>query len=213
MTLPDRLPPHAITDSPEARASLRGALVPRYLDAGAPVTLDDVLRPRDRGFLATVLAPGARAVSVAVDAVSGVAGLIWPGDRVDVLLTQQIDTPDAPPSRRLLSRTILTEIRVIAVDQQIVEGATGDVQAAGKVARTVTMEVSPEQAERLAVAQRLGFLSLAIRPLKESSELTAAMRDAVFGGDLSPELPRANARPGVGMEIIEGGQRSVVKFP
>ena len=50
----------------------------------------DVLRPRDRGFLAAVLAPGTRAVSIAVDPVSGVGGLIWPGDRVDVILTQEI---------------------------------------------------------------------------------------------------------------------------
>jgi pilus assembly protein CpaB len=211
--LPDRLPPHAITDSREARASLRGALVSRYIDAGMPVTLADVLRPRDRGFLAAVLSPGTRAVSVGVDPVTGVAGLIWPGDRVDVILTQKIDAPNAPPSRQLLSRTILTNLRVIAVDQQIVEGASGDEKSAGRLARTVTLEVSAEQAEKLAVAQRLGFLSLAIRALKDAPDLMAMAGRPVFGGDVSPELPHATTRPEFGMEIIQGDQRSVVKFP
>ena len=209
----DQVPPHAITETPDARASLRGALVPRYLDAGAPVTLEDVLRPRDRGFLATVLAPGTRAVSVPVDAVTGVAGLIWPGDLVDVLLTQQVEGEHTAPDKRVLSRTILTNIRVIAVDQQIVQGATGDVQSAGHVARTVTLEVTPEQAERLAVGQHLGVLSLAIRPLQVEAQ--RATDTPVFGGDLSPELrqqPHVEVPPSLGMQIIEGDQRSVVKF-
>ena len=209
----DQVPPHAITETPDARASLRGALVPRYLDAGAAVTLEDVLRPRDRGFLATVLSPGTRAVSVPVDAVTGVAGLIWPGDLVDVLLTQQVEGDHTAPDKRVLSRTILNGIRVIAVDQQIVQGATGDVQSAGHVARTVTLEVTPGQAERLAVGQHLGVLSLAIRPLQ--LEAQRAQDAPVFGGDLSPELrqaPHVEVPPSLGMQIIEGDQRSVVKF-
>ena len=206
----DQLPPRAITESPDARVSLRGALVKRYLDAGVVVTLDDVLRPRDRGFLATVLAPGTRAVSVPVDAVTGVAGLIWPGDLVDVLLTQQFDGAQATPDKRVLARTILIGVRVIAVDQEIVQGATGDVRAAGHVARTVTMEVTPDQAERLAVGQRIGVLSLAIRPLQKDAH---SLGDpAVFGGDLSPELQHANATASIGMQVIEGDQRSLVRF-
>lgn len=208
----DQVPLHAITETPTARASLRGALVPRYLDAGAAVTLDDVLRPRDRGFLATVLAPGTRAVSVPVDAVTGVAGLIWPGDMVDVLLTQQVQGDHVAPEKRVLARTILTGIRVIAVDQEIVQGATGDVKSAGHVARTVTLEVTPEQAEKLAVGQRLGVLSLAIRPLQTDAGKRA--NTPVFGGDISPELrrPQQEAAPVLGMQIIQGDQRSMVKF-
>ena len=206
---PSRLPPHAITDSPTARSELRGALVPRYLDAGAAVTLEDVLRPRDRGFLATVLPPGARAVSVAVDAVTGVAGLIWPGDRVDVLLTQQVEGNAAASGHQVVSRTVLTDIRVIAVDQEIVQGATGDVHSAGHVARTVTLEVSPEEAERLTVGQRIGVLSLAIRPLKD---LAPPRDEPVFGADVSPELVHSAAPAAPGMQIIQGDQRSMVRF-
>ena len=74
------VPSGAILDTPDAKAGLRGSLVRRFLDTGAPITSEDVLRPRDRGFLASVLAPDTRAISIKVDAESGVSGLIWPGD-------------------------------------------------------------------------------------------------------------------------------------
>jgi pilus assembly protein CpaB len=73
---PDGLPTGALADSPETRAGLRGAMVREFVDPGKPVTANDVLRVRDRGFLAAVLEPGTRAVSIGVDEVSGVSGLI-----------------------------------------------------------------------------------------------------------------------------------------
>lgn len=78
-----------LTDSPEARAGLRGALVRRFIDAGTPMVADDFLRPRDRGFIASVLEPGMVAATIGVDAISGVGGLIWPGDHVNVLLDRK----------------------------------------------------------------------------------------------------------------------------
>ena len=90
----DSVPTGAILDTPDARIGLRGSLVRKFLDTGSPVTSQDVLRPRDRGFLASVLAPDSRAISIKVDAESGVSGLIWPGDYVDVVLTQVIDKAD-----------------------------------------------------------------------------------------------------------------------
>ena len=84
---PDSVPSGAIIDTPEVRIGLRGSLVRTFLDTGSLVTSQNVLRPRDRGFLASVLAPGTRAISIKVDAESGVSGLIWPGDYVDIVLT------------------------------------------------------------------------------------------------------------------------------
>ena len=88
---PNSVPSGAIIDTPEVRIGLRGSLVRTFLDTGSLVTSQNVLRPRDRGFLASVLEPGTRAISIKVDAESGVSGLIWPGDYVDVVLTQVID--------------------------------------------------------------------------------------------------------------------------
>jgi len=94
---PDRVPSGAIIDTPEVRIGLRGSLVRTFLDTGSLVTSQNVLRPRDRGFLASVLAPGTRAVSIKVDAESGVSGLIWPGDYVDVVVTHSATPTAAPP--------------------------------------------------------------------------------------------------------------------
>jgi pilus assembly protein CpaB len=171
---PHDMPSGAIVDTPEARANLRGALLRNFLDAGAPVTMNDVLRPRDRGFAATVLTEGARAVAVSVDAVSGAAGLIWPGDHVDVLFTQEppkqpliplqsnIISPDGMKATTILQLNplLVTDVRVIAIDQDLAQGAA---DSAGKLVRTVTLEVNQLQAQRIALASQMGKLSLAIR--------------------------------------------------
>jgi pilus assembly protein CpaB len=205
------VPAQAIPDTPDARAAIRGALIRRYLEAGASVSQDDVLRPRDRGFLAAVLAPGSRAVAVGVDAVTGVAGLIWPGDRVDVILTQEMDRDITAPAHRVVSETVLSDIRVIAVDQDIVQGATPDAGAAGKVARTVTLEVAPEQAEKATVAQRLGVLSLTIRPAEGGAGGRAGIA-TVSGADVSPALSRAAQPTHARVQVIEGDKRNEVTF-
>ncbi|HTI82258.1 MAG TPA: Flp pilus assembly protein CpaB, partial [Acetobacteraceae bacterium] len=176
------LPADAIVESPEARTGLRGSLIRNYLDTGNPVTRADILRPRDRGFLASVLSPGSRAVSVAVDAVSGVSGLVWPGDHVDIVLTHQIDK--ANPAHHVLSETVLANVRVIAIDQEIVQGAT----SVGKVAQTATLQVAPEQVEKVTVAGHLGKLTLSIRSATEPDAIVPAT--TTFAGDVSPALGR-----------------------
>ena len=83
------------------RTGLTGAMVRRSLGAGEFLLATDVMRPGDHGFLAAVLGPDMRAASVGVDNVSGSAGLIWPGDRVDLILTQSLDDPALPPARKV----------------------------------------------------------------------------------------------------------------
>jgi pilus assembly protein CpaB len=205
------MPANAINDLPENRASLRGSLVRQYMEAGAVITLDNLLRPRDRGFLAAVLEPNTRAVSVGVDAVTGVSGLIWPGDRVDVILTQEMDHSVAPLARRILSETVLTNVRVIAVDQDIVRSIAPDAATVGHVARTVTLQVAADQAERVAIAQQLGHLALAIRAI---DNLQGPIGDNVtlFSGDVSPALSKTGEPVGVRVHVIQGDKRSEVTF-
>ena len=177
-------------DSTAARAGMTGAMLRRSLSRGDAVLAPDVMRPGDHGFLAAVLGPDMRASTVAVDNVSGSAGLIWPGDRVDLILTQSLDDPALPPSRRVAAETVLANVRVIAIDQLLARGVApaGDVGAG----RTVTLEVTPEQAARIAVATRLGRLSLAVRSADESGKMasTAAANTTTWGGDVSPALAR-----------------------
>ncbi|HBK08971.1 MAG TPA: Flp pilus assembly protein CpaB [Acetobacteraceae bacterium] len=208
---PGKLPPNAIADLPENRAMLRGALIRGYLDDGQMITLGDILRPRDRGFLAAVLEPGTRAVSVGVDAVTGVSGLIWPGDRVDVILTQEMERNTAPLARRVLSETVLTNVRVIAIDQDIVRDSKPGAAANGRVARTVTVQVANDQAERITVAQQLGHISLAIRAIDNPSP-EQPDQSTLFSGDVSPALSKAGEPAGAKVQLIEGDKRSEVTF-
>jgi len=181
-------PPGARRDTREARAEIFGAMVRRSLPQGDPMQEADVLRPGDRGFLAAVLGPDMRAVSVGVDAVSGSAGLIWPWDRVDVVLTQQLSDDALPPHRRVAGETVLPDVRVIAIDQVLVQGAMGDAPEGNRTVRTVTLEVSPKQAERVAVATRLGRLSLIVRSATGADSAADPAPAITWGGDVSPAL-------------------------
>jgi pilus assembly protein CpaB len=189
----------ALIDSEAARTELRGGLVRRPLSPGDLLRAEDVLRPRDRGFLAAVLARGMRAMSVGVDAVTGAAGLIWPGDRVDLILTQTFEEQEVPVSRRVVGETVLADVRVIAVDQALTQGADGQSTTEGRLVRTVTLEVTPEQAEKVAVASRLGRLALSVRAMDmpEVADVPPSDR-STFGADVSPALRRPVAAPSGG---------------
>jgi len=192
-----------VADSPAARRSLLGAMVRRPLLAGDILHPADVLRPGDHGFLAAVLLPGMRAVTVGVDMISGTAGLIWPGDRVDVILTQSIEDPGLPAGRRVAAETVLQNTRVIAIDQQLAQGGDPGAEA-GKAARTVTLEVTEQQAERVQVAASIGHLSLAVRSAEQSRQ-AGAPPTPVWAGDVSHALARAPAAaPGHVLRIYRG---------
>jgi pilus assembly protein CpaB len=181
--------------------SIAGTVVRRGLVAGQPLTNDVIVRPGDRGFLAAVLKPGMRAVSVRVDESTGVSGLVFPGDRVDVIVTYEyrevyIDREGKEVTAQENNRvgeTILTGVRVLAIDQSIedIKGA----KAAPKVARTVTLEVLPKQAESIYLAAKIGTLQLSLQSLActEGQPNTAT-------GDPSPApgQPPAAAEPGPG---------------
>lgn len=179
--------PGASADTPANRRDLVGAMVRRSLGAQDVILPRDVMRPGDHGFLAAVLNPGMRAVTVGVDAVSGTAGLIWPGDRVDIILTEAITDHAAPPGRQVAAETVLADVRVIAIDQRLVEGSTPN-DPSGKDARTVTLEVSSVQAERVAVATRLGHLSLAVRAADTGPSGASYEAGTTWAGDVSPAL-------------------------
>lgn len=213
---PESVPEGALTVSPEMLAELRGAMLRRYLEAGELIGRGDVLRPRDRGFLAAVMRSGSRAVSVGVDAVSGAAGLISPGDLVDLILTQELGGDDVPIGRRVVGETVLNSVRVIAVDQQLTQGATQApvVSGAGnQVARTVTLEVSPQEAERIAVAQRLGRLTLAVRSIDAINPQPLEGRAMLTGADVSAALRREEVPTAPRVRVIHGNTSTEVVFP
>jgi pilus assembly protein CpaB len=193
------------------QAEFRGALVRRFVPRGAPISRDDVLHPGERGFLAAVLSPGHRAISIGVDAVTGAGGLVAPGDHVDLVLVQNFAQSEAPVARRVTAETVLSRVRVIAIDQQITQG--GQTGPNARVARTVTLEVTPEAAERVAVAEQLGRLAVTVRPaLDETEQARSTAIPVVFGGDVSNALGSPSLPTPARMRVIQGADASEVTF-
>jgi pilus assembly protein CpaB len=182
------VPADATMDTEEERRDLYGAMVRRSMVSGEIVHFADALRPGDHGFLAAVLKGDMRAVTVGVDAITGTAGLIWPGDRVDLILTQTIPDQTLPIGRRIVAETVVSDVRVIAIDQRMVEGAANS--TATPDARTVTLEVNEHDAQGVQVAVRLGRLSLSVRPADggTASNPPGSPIGTTWASDISPAL-------------------------
>ena len=209
------VPAGARLDSPQARAALFGAMVRHTLLQYQVVLPADVMRPGDHGFLAAVLTPGYRATSVGVDAVSGTAGLIWPGDHVDLILTEQVPDPGDAGRQHVAAETVLKDVRVIAIDQQLVQGGNAS-SSADAASRTVTLEVTPRDAERVNVAARLGKLSLAVRPVDATPAASSdtghheVMWDTAVSAALTPR--KSPDRPDTTINVYNGASQEEFKF-
>lgn len=163
---------------------LIGTVVRHPLTAGEPVTQGSLVAPGDRGFLAAALGPGMRAVTITVSAGTGVAGFVFPGDRVDLVLTQ---TVEGEGQSLKASETILRNLRVLATDQSTQSTTTAEGQTQVTAFSMVTLEVTPTIAEKIAVAQTIGTLSLSLRSIADNP---SELERAIASGDI--ELP-ANA--------------------
>ena len=211
------VPTGARRDTPQARSELFGAMVRQTLLPHQVVLPADVMRPGDHGFLAAVLTPGKRATSVGVDAVSGTAGLIWPGDHVDLILTQEINETNVPIGCRFAGETVLKDVRVIAIDQQLVQGGAGANGAdTSQQSRTVTLEVSPEDVEKVAVATRLGRLGLAVRPVDAGMPMDLKDHAVTCSRDVSSAIGNMRRPTEVqqqpSMHVYEGPTDKEYKF-
>lgn len=156
---------------------LLGTVVRYQISAGEPVTQGSLVSPGDRGFLAAALGPGMRAVTVPVSAKTGVAGFVFPGDRVDIVLTQSVK---GDGSDLKAAETFLRNLRVLATDQsttqETVEGKT-----VVREFSTVTVEVTPKMAEKIAVAQTIGTISLSLRSIADNQD---ELDRAIAAGDI-----------------------------
>lgn len=157
--------------------SLQGTVVRSVITAGQPLTQGSLVKPGDRGFLAAALTPGMRAVTFPVENKNSVAGFVFPGDRIDLMLTQKVVGGGDGPALNV-AETIMKNLRVLATDQR----TTTDVDDQGKTVvkniSMVTIEATPSIAEKISVARALGDLSVILRPLADSaSELDAAIAD------------------------------------
>ena len=140
-----------------------GTVARTAIAAGEPITDARLVKPGEQGFLAAVLAPGMRAVTVGISATSGIAGFIFPGDHVDLVLSHSVKVDGA---NRRASETVLTDVRVLAIDQSL----NSPKENAAHVGKTATLEVTPKQVEQINVARQIGGLSLSLRPLRKNDQ-------------------------------------------
>ena len=158
---------------------LLGTVVRNAVTAGQPMTRGSLVGPNDRGFLAAALGPGMRAVTVSVTKVSGVAGFVFPGDHVDLVLTQAVvGGGEGAPLK--VSETIVRNLRILATDQRI-DGKSEDGKMEAKYSDNVTIEATPRIAEKIAVAQSMGSLSLSLRSIADNA---SELERAVAAGDV-----------------------------
>ncbi|HEU4809321.1 MAG TPA: Flp pilus assembly protein CpaB, partial [Sphingomicrobium sp.] len=158
---------------------LLGTVVRYPVTAGQPVTRGALVGPEDRGFLAAALGPGMRAITVPVNASQGLAGFVFPGDRVDLVLTQSVEGGGSGEPLKV-SETIVRNIRVLATDQRFTD-KDEDGKPIIKTASNVTLEVTPRISEKIAVAQSMGTLSLSLRSIADQ---TSELERAVASGDV-----------------------------
>ncbi|WP_250515403.1 Flp pilus assembly protein CpaB [Caballeronia sp. INDeC2] len=225
-TMPaSQIPPNAIISGAQNATDVKGALLRHPVESGAVLTSADVILPNSPGFLAATLKPDMRAVSVAVDDVSGNAGLIQPGDYVDLLLTQQMERRTDSPDLAVSSETVVEHVRVLAVGSEIKRPkVNGDVAEAITRARTVTLEVTPRMGEVVAVAARLGSLSLALRSFATDTRDPSAsaavasssvQRAPIWAGDISRavrDLPRSRTPQASAPVHVAAGPRPVTIY-
>ena len=175
----------------QSAASLAGTVVRYPITAGQPLTQGAVIKPGDRGFLAAALGPGMRAVTISVSQQSGVSGFVFPGDHVDLLLTQTV-SGDGPPLKA--TETIVHNIRVLATDQRTDKTIDQDGKTVVQNVSNVTLETTPKLSEKIAVAQQIGAISLSLRSIADDR---LALEQAIAAGEINaPESndPRATKK-------------------
>jgi pilus assembly protein CpaB len=156
-------------------SKLLGTVVRNPITAGEPITQGSLVAPGDRGFLAAALGPGMRAITVPVSEKTAVGGFVFPGDHVDLMLTQSVSGEGQALNA---TETILQNLRVLATDQKTETTTNEDGKTVVKAYRTVTLEATPKIAEKIAVAQTIGTLSLSLRSLADSqSDLDRAIAE------------------------------------
>ena len=172
---PADLAPNGATlrdNAPNAAKELEGSLVRSSFLAGEPMRREKLVRADGSGFMSAILPSGMRALAISIDTrgATSAGGFILPNDRVDVLRIYRDDEASKAGGGDVqIAETILSSVRVLAIGQNVQE-RQGERVVTGE---TATLELTPSQAETLALAQRTGQLSLALRSLADNKQVAS----------------------------------------
>lgn len=219
----DKITGSMLTNGAAKVSDFNGAVARRAIQKGEPIFANVLVRSSEGGFMSAVLEPGKRAVSIAVDSTTGNAGFIFPGDKVDLILTHSV-TKQSVQSRA--SETFIEDARVLAVDQML-----ENPENKAMLAKTVTLEVTPKQAEEINLAKDLGKISLSLRSLatKKKDVAEAESLDDILqanSGETHPAVAEQNVTRDTEVSkiispesmadaqvvVIRGNERSNIQF-
>lgn len=194
----DAVTPALLTDrtSPRAMNELSGAIARAPILAGEPITTKKLIKSGQGGVLAAILPPGMRAVSTKIKEETAVGKLILPNDHVDVILTRTMRGKSGTEEHT--SDTLFSNVRVLAIGQQI-ENKEGKKSAEGS-ANTATLEMTPRQAELLALANSMGEISLSLRSISDLS--------ADAGNGIGEQLGKKKSDTSNAIKVLRYGVRS-----
>jgi pilus assembly protein CpaB len=186
------------------REALVGSVVRYAVTAGQPLTQGSLVNPGDRGFLAAALGPGMRAITVSVSNETSAGGFIFPGDRVDLMLTAELAVKEEGDERPFRStETIVRNVRVLATDQRVDAKDENGKQKVEKFS-SVTLEVTPRIAEKIQVAIATGRLSLSLRSIADNA---AELERAIAAGEIS--VPKGGDPKREREMLLQAGSRPV----
>ncbi|MDE2357197.1 MAG: Flp pilus assembly protein CpaB [Alphaproteobacteria bacterium] len=219
------LPADYVTSTTGRASDFYGAVVRVPLAAGDPVVAAHVVKPGERGFMAAVLQPGDRAMTININPATGDAGFIQPGDRVDLILTQTVQQNGVS---RHVSETVMHGVKIVGLDQKFNSPDAADSKKPLDVPRTATLEVTPKQAEIVAVVNDMGVLSLALNSLAgqdvEEADASVTRTWDTEATHLPPPTPAAPSGAPAGatgprlggpvwtVQVVRGGQTSQSNF-
>jgi len=161
-------------ERPDAINQIAGSIARIPFSAGEPIREGKLIKVPGSGFLAAVLPQGMRAISTEISPETGAGGFILPNDHVDVILTRRDKAAEKASGFEIITGdTILTNVRVLAIDQTI-EEKNGQKVVVGK---TATLALSPREAQTLATARQMGTISLALRSIVDAGGKPDAVDD------------------------------------
>lgn len=229
-TGPGDVKPGNIVRGQMADAEFFGAITRRDFAEGEQLIVSELVRPNERQFLAAVLKPGTRAVSISLDVpqsasgmtMQGAAGLVLPGDYVDVILTQTFEDLAVDATHKTVAETVMRDVQIIAVDQSLSSAEKTAPRAAitpataPRAPKTVTFALTEEQAERMFVAMQLGRLQLSVRPLEGRNLATHddnARRRPTWASDVSTALNNVARKDHPAVSTVEKSVRRPPMMP
>lgn len=190
----DAIPEGAFTSIETVVGDKDERVVLRSIEINEPVLENKLSGFGGKASLAAILSPDMRAVTIRVNDVAGVAGFVLPGDRVDILLTRdRSGGANGNNANNLITDVLLQNVKVLGIDQD-----ANEEKNLPSVAKAVTLEVSPQQAQKLALASQLGSLALMLRNLADAeAEIvkTVSTRDLNVGEVNEPATPTVAEAP------------------